>query len=270
MASASGRLREALRARGIDWPAPIEHLAVAASTSDRLKGQAREGAPEWTVVQADRQTAGRGRAGHRWESPDGNLYLSVLLRPAIPPALITLLPLATGLAVAEGTAEVGVEARLKWPNDVMVATRKVAGILVESVSGAAGLETAVVGIGLNVGLDPASLPGEMRGRVTSLAAEGREVEVAEVAASVLARLRVWYDRLAREGAPRVLAEWRERSLPWWGLLVEARFGGSVLRGIAQGLDERGALLLDLEDGSRLAVVSGDVSELRLSGADSRP
>lgn len=264
-------LAAALEARGVRWPAPIERLEVVPSTNDLLKEKARAGAPEWSAVVADRQTAGRGRAGHRWVSPAGNLFLSVLVRPAHPAAQVAVLPLAAGLATAEAAAEFSVDARLKWPNDVVVVGRKLAGILVEGLSGAVGIEAAMIGIGVNVGLDPASLPDDLRDRVTSLAAQtGRPVAVADVAAAVLARLRVWYDLLAREGAPRVLAAWRERSVSWWGRPVEVLSGGSVLRGIVQGLDERGALLLDLEDGSRVAVVSGEVSELRLSDAGSRP
>jgi len=258
-------LTAALEARGLRWPAPVEHLEVAASTNDRLKDKARAGAPEWSVVIADRQTDGRGRAGHPWISPAGNLFLSVLLRPVMPAAHVPVLPLAAGLATVEAVGESGVEARVKWPNDVVVDGRKLAGILVEGLSGAAGLQAAVVGIGLNVALQPASFPEDLRDRSTSLAAQtGRPCAVADAAAAVLARLRVWYDRLAREGPPCVLAAWRERSVAWWGRPVEARSGGSVLRGIVQGLDERGALLLDLEDGSRVAVVSGEVSELRLA------
>ncbi|HVR71883.1 MAG TPA: biotin--[acetyl-CoA-carboxylase] ligase [Vicinamibacteria bacterium] len=267
----SADLTAALEARGLHWPAPVEHLAEVASTNDLLKEKARAGAPEWSAVLADRQTAGRGRAGHRWVSPEGNLFLSVLLRPVLPAAHVPVLPLAAGLAVAEAAAEHVPDVRLKWPNDVVVGGRKLAGILVEGMSGAGGMEAAIVGIGLNVGLDPRSLPGDLRDRVTSLAAQtGRSVRVADAAAAVLARLRVWYDRLAREGPPVVIAAWRERSVAWWGRPVEARSGGSVLRGVAHGLDERGALLLDLEDGSRVAVVSGDVSELRLAGGGPLP
>ena len=266
-------LLEALTARGLLWPAPIEHLDVVASTNDVLKEKARAGAPEWSVVLADRQTGGRGRAGHQWISPAGNLYLSVLVRPTLPADVTTVLPLAAGLAIAEAASGFAVAPRLKWPNDVVVEGRKLAGILVEGLGGAGGIEAAVIGVGVNVGLDPGSLPPELAGRVTSLVAlTGRPAAVADVAAAVLARLRVWYDRLAREGAPRVLAAWRECSLPWWGRRVEARSGGSVLRGIVHGLDQRGALVLDLDDGSRVCVVSGEVSELRVAdaGPDSRP
>ena len=93
----------------------------------------------------------------------------------------------------------------------------------------------------------------------------RPAAIADVAAAVLARLRVWYDRLARDGRAPVLAAWKARSLPWWGCPVEARSGGSVLRGTLRDLDERGALVLDLDDGRRVTVVSGEISELRKGG-----
>lgn len=256
----------ALAARGEPWPAPIEHFDEVGSTNDVLKERARAGAPELSVVTAGRQTAGRGRSGHSWASPPGNLFLSVLLRPRLTADDLVALPLAAGVATAEGLAENGIEPRLKWPNDVVVGERKLAGILVEGSSAAPGVESAIVGIGANVALDPAALPGELRARVTSLAAlTGRPMAVADVAAAVLGRLRVWYDRLARNGRAPVLAAWKARSLPWWGSLVEARSGGSVLRGTLRDLDERGALVLDLEDGRRVAVVSGEISELRKGG-----
>ena len=267
----SDAVRAGLAARGLHWPAPIEHLETVTSTNDRLKESARAGAAEWTVVLAERQSAGRGRAGHRWVSPPGNLYLSVLLRPAVPAATAAVLPLAAGVAVAEAVSELGVETRLKWPNDVVAGDRKLGGILVEGLSAVAGLEAAIVGVGLNLSLDPAALADDLRGRATSVRAEtGRPMTVAEAAVAVLARLTVWYDALAREGTAGVLAAWRERSVPWWGRVVEARSGGTALRGIARGLDERGGLVLDLDDGSRVTVVSGEVNELRLAASASRP
>src|SRR6266540_629595 len=117
MTSLADRLRDALRARGLDWPAPIEHHVRLGSTSDRLKEKARKGAPEWAAVLADEQTGGRGRQGRAWASPPGGLYLSVLLRPRFAPA--SLIPLAAGVAVVEALGEHGVTAELKWPNDVL-------------------------------------------------------------------------------------------------------------------------------------------------------
>src|SRR5260370_24949102 len=108
MIGPADRLREALRARGLEWTAPIEHHVRLGSTSDRLKEMAREGAPPWAAVLADEQTGGRGRQGRAWASPPGGLYLSVLLRPRF--ASLSLVPLAAGVAVVEALREHGVTA----------------------------------------------------------------------------------------------------------------------------------------------------------------
>ena len=257
------QLRRRLQDAGLSWPADIEHALALPSTNDRLKQRARAGAAPWTIVLADAQTAGRGRQGRRWVSPPGNLYLSVLLRPAPPGARWSVLPLAAGLAVAEALGAEGLEASLKWPNDVIVSGRKIGGILAEASSSADGLEFVVVGIGVNVALRPPGLPEEVAATVTSMAEElARAVDRTLVAAEVLARLTVWYHALAREGPPVVQAAWRVRALPWWGKTVEAVAGERRLRGIARDLDESGALVLELEDGTRALLHSGEVREVR--------
>src|SRR5687767_3265693 len=111
-ADEAGRLRVRLEERGRRWPAPIEHLPVVGSTNDWLKERARAGAPEWSAILADLQTAGRGRQGRQWHSPAGNLFLSVLLRPALGFERAALIPLAAGVAAAESLEEWGVAARL--------------------------------------------------------------------------------------------------------------------------------------------------------------
>ena len=256
-------LRRHLREAGLEWPAEIEHAALLPSTNDRLKQRARAGAAPWTVVLADAQTAGRGRQGRRWVSPPGNIYMSVLLRPAPPGARWSVLPLAAGLAVAEALAGEGLEARLKWPNDVMVSDRKIGGILAEATSSADGLEYVVIGIGVNVAVRPPDLPPDVAATVTCAAEElTRAVDPIALAAAVLARLTVWYHALAREGPRAVQAAWRARALPWWGQTVEAMSGERRLRGIARDLDEGGALILELEDGTRAVLHSGEVREVR--------
>ena len=252
-------LAELLAARGPAWPAPIEHLGEVGSTSDVLKASARRGAPEWSVVVADRQSSGRGRMGHQWSSPPGNLFLSVLLRPRF--SAVTLLPLAAGLAVAEALPEL--DTRLKWPNDVLVKSRKLAGILAEAQSGPAGLESVVVGIGVNVGLMPEDLPPPLRATATSWRMEtGTPRDPLEVAAAVLGRLGVWYHALAGGDAAAVVAAWRGRSVPWWGREVRARCGDQDLRGIARGISAAGALLIEAPDGSRHEILAGEVHEIR--------
>jgi BirA family transcriptional regulator, biotin operon repressor / biotin---[acetyl-CoA-carboxylase] ligase len=239
---------------GIEWPASI------GSTSDRLKALARGGAPEWTVVLADAQTGGRGREGRTWVSPAGGLYLSVLLRPRF--EKVGLLPLAAGVAVAEAADELGVRTELKWPNDVLASGRKLAGILSEAASGPAGVEWVVLGIGVNVALDDASVPSGMRGAVTSLAAEGAPgVPVRVVAAAVLARLAACYDAL-KSGPGAMLTAWRSRAASWWGSLVEVRAGETPLRGRLLEVDEQGALVLELEGGERRRLLSGEVARVR--------
>jgi BirA family transcriptional regulator, biotin operon repressor / biotin---[acetyl-CoA-carboxylase] ligase len=260
---AGARLRRRLRESGLEWPAEIEHAPLLPSTNDRLKERARAGAAPWTVVLADAQTAGRGRQGRRWVSPPGNLYMSVLLRPAPPGPRWSVLPLAAGLALAEALAAEGLEARLKWPNDVMVGDRKIGGILTEATSSTDGLESVVVGIGVNLALRPSDLPADVATAVTCANDElARAVDHIALMAAVLARLTVWYHALAREGPGAVQAAWRTRAVPWWGRTVEAWSGERRLRGIARDLDEGGALILELEDGTRAALHSGEVREVR--------
>lgn len=262
-ASFADRLRHRLALRGPGWPAEIEHVPALGSTSDRLKERARLGAAAWTVVIADVQTSGRGRQGRRWSSPPGNLYLSVLLRPDPPGPRWALLPLAAGVAVAEALVELGLDARLKWPNDVLVGGRKTGGILAEAASGTGGLEFVVVGIGINVAARPQDLAPDVAPTVACVEEElGREVDRAAVAAAVLSRLTVWYHALARKGPRVVQSAWRDRAVAWWGRAVEADSGGRRLRGIARDLDEGGALVLELEDGTRTQLFSGEVREVR--------
>ncbi len=265
MQSVADRLRALLEAAGRHWPAPIDHLVSIGSTNDRLKERARSGASEWTVVLADRQTAGRGRHGHSWVSPPGNLYSSVLLRPAFGADRVCLLPLAAGVAVAEALAACGVEAQLKWPNDVLVGGRKIAGILAEGLAGASGVDVVVLGIGVNVNAAPAGLPPEIRATAASLeGVTNRAWDPVSVAAAVLPRLSVWYDALGRGDPRSIVAAWRDRSVPWWGRIVEVRSGAEVIRGVARDVDANGGLRLELEDGHVTTVVSGEVQELRLT------
>jgi BirA family biotin operon repressor/biotin-[acetyl-CoA-carboxylase] ligase len=200
----------------------------------------------------------------------GDLALSLLVRPGTSPEALLLLPLAAGVAVAEAVAGLGLGPSLKWPNDVVVEKgrgeaagyRKLAGILVEGVSEGERL-AAVIGVGLNLvgGTADASDPEPA---ATSLQAEtGRLVARDAAAAAVLARLRVWYDAVARGDARAVVEAFTARALPWWGRPVEVRSGETALRGIARGIDHRGALLLELDDGTTAAVVSGEARQVRL-------
>jgi BirA family biotin operon repressor/biotin-[acetyl-CoA-carboxylase] ligase len=265
-ASTPDRLIAELDARGLAWPAVIEHYDEIGSTSDRLKERLRAGAVPWTVVIADRQSAGRGRHGRRWVSPSGNLYLSVLIEPRLPPEALTVIPLVAGLAVAEALLEWSADARLKWPNDVWLGGRKVAGVLAEGVGGEERT-SIVLGIGVNVNADPEALAPELEGSAISLrAATGRWVEPVAVGASVLARLLSRMARLETEGPAPALMAWRGRSIAWWGSDVEVVTNESLLRGRAVDVDERGALLLLGPDGALVTVLSGEARLARLAAS----
>lgn len=264
--AAADRVRALLRARGADWSAPVEYFDQVTSTNDVARDRARAGAAQFSVVLAGDQSSGRGRQGREWISPPGNLFLSVVLRPAARFPDGGLIPLAAGVAVSEALEAFGVRARLKWPNDLIVGERKIGGLLAEATSGGEGIEFVVLGIGVNLSLDPAHGPEGLRDVATSVKVEtGRTIAPEEAAAETLARVAVWYHALAREGAAAVLAAWRARSVPWWGRPVEVRSGEGLVRGVARGVDERGALLLDLEGGAQATLLSGDARELRLAG-----
>jgi BirA family transcriptional regulator, biotin operon repressor / biotin---[acetyl-CoA-carboxylase] ligase len=221
------------------------------STSDVAGALAEEGAGEGLVVIADMQTAGRGRLGRMWASPPGaGIYASVVLRPT--PQAARLLTLAAGVAVAEGIAEAtGLQSELKWPNDVHCAGRKLAGILAER-----GADHVVLGFGVNV--LQAMYPAEVRSRATSIELElGRPVDRALVLAECLAALAARYGDLndGREGA--VMAAWRSRAASMLGRRVEWDVAGASQHGLAERVDEDGALLVRTENGL-VRVISGEV------------
>jgi BirA family biotin operon repressor/biotin-[acetyl-CoA-carboxylase] ligase len=259
MSRAQG-LRQALLARGVSWPAELDWRPRVSSTNDVLKQRAREGAPEWTTVLADTQTGGRGRGGRTWESPPGGLYLSVLLRPLF--EATSLLPLAAGLAVVEMTLEHGVEGELKWPNDVEVRGRKVAGVLTEASSSSVGVDWAVVGMGVNVSTPRSALSPSLGQSATSLALEsGATPSVEEAAAGVLTRLSIWYDALQRRPAS-VVEAWRQRAVGWWGSQVQVHTVQGGLEGILREVDETGALVVELEGGECRRLLTGEVTRVR--------
>ncbi len=259
------RLREeeirSLLPRGNPFAGRIELHEAIDSTNARAAAMAESGAPEGTAVVADTQTAGRGRMGRRWESPAGiNLYVSLLLRPPIPPQEAPKLTVVTGVALAEAVEEVaGVAARLKWPNDLYLGERKAAGILAEMSADPDRLRHVVIGVGLNVNSLPAHFPEPIREKATSLRiAGGRTFRRAEVLARFLDRFARGYSAFLAEGFPEALAGWRRRSL-LDGRRVLLRHRETELWGTARGVDGEGRLVF-LPDGAARPerIVSGEV------------
>src|SRR5512141_155286 len=171
------------------------------STNDVAKELADEGAAHGEVVVAESQTAGRGRRGRAWASPPGrNLYVSVVLRPELPPSRAAELTLLASVAVCQAVRQAGVTAGIKWPNDLVSRGRKLAGILTELAADPDRVQWVVLGIGINVNLRLEDLPDDLRPIATSLAiARGEPVPRTLFAAAVLTALEEWLDRHAEEG-----------------------------------------------------------------------
>lgn len=210
-----------------------------ASTNDEAKRLASDGAPEGTVVVAETQTAGRGRRGRVWASPKGNLYVSMILRPRIEPAAAPPLAPAMGLAVALAIEDVApLTAELKWPNDVLVGGKKVAGVLTESVIAGGKLSAVIVGIGVNVGVE---LPPELAEIATTLSREAaRNVRREEMEEALLRRMIEIYGRFLDGGFAALVDEWNERDA-LAGKQVNIDAGGRLVEGAGAGIAPTGAL-----------------------------
>src|SRR5690606_35416900 len=227
-------------------------------TNDRAAELAAAGAPEGTLVVAREQDAGRGRHGRVWASPPGGLYFSLVLRPADPMPRRLPVALLGGLAAAEAIEEVtGLRAELKWPNDVMLDGRKVAGILGEMTRDEAG-PRIVLGVGINAAPPPEALGAELAGVAASLAELASGPDPAALLAAFLRHFEGHYASVRRGGGATILAVACAR-MPLLGKPVRVRLAADQqLTGIASGLNATGGLVLEREDGTRTVVVAGEV------------
>lgn len=229
---------------------------VVPSTNDLAATLAERGAEEGCVVLADAQSAGRGRHGRVWASPPAaGLYMSVVLRPS--PQSAPLLTLAAGVALADGIqAASGLHPSLKWPNDVYMGGRKVAGILAEAGGSPAGVPHVILGCGINV--MPAAMPPAIAARATSVEEElGRPVDRGLLLASCLIALAERYAALQDGRGAALLDAWRAHGASMLGRPVEWEVDGMPTRGVAQDIDDTGALLVRT-DGGIVRVISGEV------------
>lgn len=235
------------------------------STSDLAKELAEDGAEHGEVVVAEGQTAGRGRRGRAWASPARkNLYFSVVLRPDLPPARAPELTLVASVALCDALRQAGVQAGIKWPNDLLASGRKIGGILTELAAEPDRVHWVVLGAGVNVNARPEDFPAELREEATSVLIErGQAAPRALFAAACLTALEDWLDRHEERGFGAIREAWRERSVTL-GRAVAVQVEGREVRGTAEDLDETGALLVRTADGLE-RVTSGDVKLLRPAG-----
>jgi BirA family biotin operon repressor/biotin-[acetyl-CoA-carboxylase] ligase len=237
----------------VSFDGPTVHHRLTDSTNDRARELAEDGAERGTVVTADEQTAGRGRTGRKWSAPAGSALLcSAIVRPL--EAHHSLLPLAVPIAVCEAAEALApVECRVKWPNDVWLEERKLAGVLIE----ARFPDWAVIGVGLNLSIPDDGFPDDLRWPATSL---GHGVTTDAALAALRNAYGKWFD--AEPGEVVAAFEARDvlrgREVAWEGV------GGSGTQGegVCEGIDERGNLVVVTGAGERLSLGAGEVS-LRL-------
>ncbi|MEZ3165508.1 biotin--[acetyl-CoA-carboxylase] ligase [Halorubrum sp. RMP-47] len=256
---------------GLDAPYSVAYHDRIASTNERARELAGEGAADVAVV-ADEQTGSRGRLDREWVAPSGGVWLSVLTRPDVPTVRAPLFTLAAAVATTDAARQAGVDARIKWPNDVLIGSdgggsadpdpdptgrggRKLAGILTEMEGEADRVGWLVVGVGVNANIDPETLPAG----ATSLSAErGGPIDRRRFAATLLKR---YAELTASPGAlDEVLPAWRERASTL-GRRVRVDTAEGVVEGTAVDVTEPGALVVDTGEG-RERVHAGDCEHLR--------
>jgi len=233
---------------------------MVTSTNDLAHYLARQGEPEGTVVVARGQTQGRGRHGRTWQSPDGGLYFSFILRPDLEAGRAARITLMAGWAVAKALQELQAGAvSIKWPNDVFLEGRKVCGILTEMSLAAGKVDHMVVGVGVNVNTDPRDLPSES---VSLKGAAGRDFDIDDVAHIILRRLDEGYGLLRGHRFWHILEDLRHASELFPGSRVRVTDGERVVTGSAVDFDEDGGLVVRRDNGTQVSVAAGSLEILR--------
>jgi BirA family biotin operon repressor/biotin-[acetyl-CoA-carboxylase] ligase len=234
------------------------HMEVE-STQIIAHSLAREGVSEGTLILAERQNAGRGRLGRSWHSPAGKgIWMSLILRPNIPIQNAPQLTLLTAVALSRCLQEWNIEAGIKWPNDIYVKGRKVAGILTELHADPDRIHYAIVGIGMNVNLVQNDIPEDLKNKATSLQIEtGHIVDRAKIIQRFCYHFEQWYRLYLKEGFLPIKSVWEARSVSLGKPLVARTLQGEI-RGTALEIDEIGALIIQTGDGEIKKIYSADI------------
>ena len=239
----------------------IQVFEQTTSTNDVIEKLARDGVKEGAVVFAESQSKGRGRLGRKWISPERKgLWFSILLRPDLRPQETTQLTVASATALRRAIeSETGLKPEIKWPNDILIGGKKVAGILTELSAELDKVKHVILGIGVDVNLDAGELPAELKKTATSMKIEtGKMISRAELAVAILRELDEDYAKVCAGQFAAVADEW-EKHCATIGRNVTVQIGDRKIGGRAESLDDAGALLLRTEHGRLEAITGGDVT-----------
>lgn len=241
----------------------IYYFREVDSTNEVAKKLAEEGAPEGTVVIAERQLKGKGRRGKQWVSPLGGAWMSIILRPDTPPMNAPQLTFTAGVAAAKTIKEeYGLEVGIKWPNDILIEDKKVCGILTEISTEKDSIDYIIAGIGIDANVDIDSLPPELRDHTTSLKSE-LEMEISRMllVRKFLENFEDMYNLYNQGNFKKILQKWRKYSTTI-GSNVEIIKGTEIIKGEAVGVNKEGALIIELRDGTLRKVISGECRHVK--------
>ena len=234
------------------------HFETLGSTNDHLLKMAEGGAPEWTVVIADRQTSGRGRRRRDWWSPEGNLHMSILLRPEVSPQQLLRLPVIASLAFLSAMGESGSSLTIKWPNDILLNGGKMAGILAESRSEGEKVLWVVVGFGVNMVRKEADIPIGLKDRMAFVCELEEDLEPDELAVRIALGMKAWAGEMKGEGWTNAMEKWSRHAI--FNIPYTYRDGEREMEGVPVRLDKSGGLVMKTADGE-VTVYSGEIEKI---------
>lgn len=228
------------------------------STNTVAKFLAEFGSEEGTVVISEVQTKGKGRHGKKWESPTGGIWLSIILKPEIDPSKAPLITLATGVAVAKTLRKIGIDARIKWPNDILIKDKKVSGILTEANARFSTVDYVIVGIGIDSNLNIDVLPEKLQEGSTTLKNElETKITETDLITKFLNEFENVYDLFKEEKFDDILYDWRKMSQTIGSYVKIKQPLGKFLKGYAVGINNNGALILEEGNGNLKKIISGE-------------
>ena len=229
------------------------------STNSIAKFLANHSADEGTVLISEIQTKARGRSGKKWEAPDGGVWMSLILRPNVPTARIGLITLATGVAIAKSIRSLGVDARIKWPNDVLIHGKKISGVLTEVNATFNEIDWIVVGIGIDSNLKLEDFSEDIRIGTTTLTEElPSKVDENELIAIFLNEFEKVYELYKDGEIETILKDWRDLADTIGKYVNITQTGGKITQGYVVGINNEGSLIIERQDGTLEKIISGEL------------
>ena len=229
------------------------------STNSIAKFLANHSADEGTVLISEIQTKARGRSGKKWEAPDGGVWMSLILRPNVPTARIGLITLATGVAIAKSIRSLGVDARIKWPNDVLIHGKKISGVLTEVNATFNEIDWIVVGIGIDSNLKLEDFSEDIRIGTTTLTEElPAKVDENELIAIFLNEFEKVYELYKDGEIETILKDWRDLADTIGKYVNITQTGGKITQGYVVGINNEGSLIIERQDGALEKIISGEL------------